>query len=63
MTPRDTIVEEVRSAREAYAAQFGFDIHAICRDLRERQGEGGRPVVRPRPDSGSPRPTETADRV
>lgn len=42
----DKIVAEVRQVREQYAARFDFDIEAICRDLRERQEEGGRRVVR-----------------
>jgi hypothetical protein len=42
----DKIVAEVRQVREQYAEQFGFDVAAICRDLRERQEEGGRRVVR-----------------
>ena len=29
----DPIVEEVRKAREAYAAQFDYDLEAIFRDL------------------------------
>lgn len=46
---RDPIVEEVRKTREAYARQFNFDLRAICQDLRKRQNEGGRRVVRPEP--------------
>ena len=34
---KDPIVEEIRTAREAYAKQFDYDVHAICRDLRSRQ--------------------------
>jgi hypothetical protein len=34
---RDTIVDEVRKAREDYARRFDFDLDAICRDLREKQ--------------------------
>lgn len=41
----DKIVSEVRKAREQYAEQFGFDVKAICRDLRKRQKESGRSVV------------------
>ena len=33
----DAIVAEVRATREAYAARFGFDLKAICDDLREQQ--------------------------
>ena len=42
----DEIVAEVRQVREEYAERFGFDVEAICRDLRKRQEEGGRRVVR-----------------
>ncbi len=42
---RDSIVEEVRSIREAYAARFKFDLDAIGEDLREKQAKGGRKVV------------------
>jgi hypothetical protein len=41
----DPIVEEVRAAREAYARGFDFDLRAICRDLREREREGGHDLV------------------
>ena len=30
----DLIVEQTRKVREAYAAQFGFDISFIVKDLR-----------------------------
>jgi hypothetical protein len=43
---KDEIVEEVRSWREAYARRFGYDVRAICRDLKSRQDEGRRKVVR-----------------
>jgi hypothetical protein len=33
----DPIVEEVRKIRAAYAARFNFDLHAMCRDLREKE--------------------------
>jgi hypothetical protein len=36
---KDPIVEEVRQAREEYAARFGFDLEALVRDLREHQEE------------------------
>jgi hypothetical protein len=60
---RDTIVDEVRQAREQYGARFGFDLDAIYQDLkdRERQGEfkavyrrprRPRPGTRVRPERG-----------
>lgn len=42
---RDPIVDEVRQYRQEYAARFNHDLKAICRDLRERQKQGGRRVV------------------
>lgn len=47
----DPIVEEIRKYRQEYAAQFNYDIDAICEDIRRRQTESGRKVVtrKPRP--------------
>jgi hypothetical protein len=42
---RDTIVDEVRKAREEYARKFNFDLDAICADLRRQQKLAGGPVV------------------
>jgi len=42
----DEIVAEVRAVRDAYAQRFDYDVQAICRDLRRRQDEGKREVVR-----------------
>ena len=36
-TWNDPIVNEVREARQAYAAEFHHDLAAICADLRRRQ--------------------------
>jgi hypothetical protein len=41
----DSIVAEVRRAREAYAKQFNYDVQAMWRDLKERQHKSGRKVV------------------
>ena len=44
----DPIVEEVRAIRQAYAAEFDFDPHAMCEDLRRRDKESrGKTVTRP----------------
>ena len=55
----DPIVEEVRAAREAYARRFGYDLRAICRDLREQERVGGREFISllPRP----PGPIQAVD--
>jgi hypothetical protein len=37
MDIHDEIVDEVRANREAYAAQFKFDLDAICADLKKRE--------------------------
>ena len=42
---RDTIVEEVRQAREAYARRFNFDLDAMCADLRRKQQLSGAQIV------------------
>ena len=43
--PRDAIVDEVRRIRDEYARQFGYDVGAICRDLRQKEKESDRRVV------------------
>lgn len=43
---RDPIVQEVRKAREAYAAQFEHNLDRIVEDLRHRQEAGEFRVVR-----------------
>ena len=55
---RDPIVEEVRRARAAYAAQFDHDLDRIVDDLKRRQDQGEFKVVRrpPRPARKLPRP-------
>jgi hypothetical protein len=45
----DPIVDEVRKAREAHAAQFNYDLLAICRDLRKKEQQSGHPVVSRQP--------------
>jgi hypothetical protein len=42
----DEIVAEVRAVRDAYARRFGYDVRAICRDLKRSQDEGDRNVIR-----------------
>ena len=42
---KDPIVEEVRARREAYAKQFGYDLEAIHRDIKERENKAGRTLV------------------
>jgi len=42
---RDPIVQQVRKAREAYAAQFDHNLDRIVEDLRRRQDAGEFQVV------------------
>ena len=35
----DPIVAEVRRVRDELARRFNYDVHAICEDLRQRQGQ------------------------
>jgi hypothetical protein len=41
----DDLVLEVRKVREEYAKQFGYDLQAIHRDLKEQEQASGRRVV------------------
>jgi hypothetical protein len=41
----DTIVAEVRQARDALARRFNYDLRAMIQDARDRQASGGRQVV------------------
>ena len=47
----DSIVAEVRQARDALAKRFNYDLRAILQDARKRQAASGRKVVSfpPRP--------------
>ncbi len=56
----DEIILEVRANREAYAERFGFDIRALYRDAKEREGAGGRAVVSLQPHRIDP---ATGDKV
>lgn len=42
----DPIIAELRAIREAYAAQFDYDVEAMFRDIRARQEASGREYVR-----------------
>ena len=41
----DSVVQEVREIRDAYARQFGYDLDAIHRDLKAKEQASGRRVV------------------
>jgi hypothetical protein len=42
---RDSIVDEVRKVRQAYAARFDFNLEAICQDLAEKERQSTRKKV------------------
>ncbi|MDX6530711.1 MAG: hypothetical protein QOH41_3001 [Blastocatellia bacterium] len=41
----DEIVEEVRKARDEYAAQFDYDLGAICKDIKQQEDKSHRELV------------------
>ena len=41
----DPIVDEVRRARDAYAARFDYDLRAIYSDLKAQEKRSGHKVV------------------
>ena len=42
---KDSIVEEMRKIREAHAANFNYNLKAICADLKKKEKDCGHPVV------------------
>jgi len=44
--PSDPIVDEIRAVRQKHAAQFGYDLKAIFRDIQAQQQATGREYVR-----------------
>ena len=46
---KDEIVEEVRQAREAYAAQFDYDLKRIFEDLKKKEAEDPAPRANLKP--------------
>ncbi len=58
----DPIIQEVRQARQAYAARFDYDLAAMVADLQRRTEEArraGREVVALPPRLVEPRPELT----
>ncbi len=41
----DTLVDEVRAIRDAYAKRFNYDLDAIVADLREKAASRGTKLV------------------
>ena len=58
MTWSDPIVDEVRRARDAYAARFNCDLRAIYRDLKAQEKHSGRKIVSYAEDSTGVEPEE-----
>lgn len=42
---RDPIVEEIHRVRDEQAKKFGYDLHAICEDIRARRSTSDRKLV------------------
>jgi hypothetical protein len=51
---KDEIVEEVRTAREAYAAQFDYDLKRMLEDLRKKEEEDPAPRANLKPQPLKP---------
>jgi hypothetical protein len=58
MTWSDPIVDEVRRARDAYAARFNYDLRAIFRDLKEQEKRSGRKYVSYAQDATGAKPSK-----
>jgi hypothetical protein len=55
---RDSIIDEIRQIREAYARRFHYDLQAMYEDLKQKQAESGREVVRLKPKRIVRQPSE-----
>jgi hypothetical protein len=42
----DSVLQEVRAARDAFARSHEYDVPAMVADLRDQDDRGDRPVVR-----------------
>jgi hypothetical protein len=42
---KDEIVEEVRKARDEYAAKFDYDLDAIYKDIKKQEKKSKRKIV------------------
>jgi len=56
MNSKDEIVDEVRAAREAYAARSNYDLAEMYEDLKAKEQAHGRNIavlqpIRPQPDT------------
>lgn len=51
---RDLIVEEIPQVRREHAKKFNFDLEAIFEDLKQKERNSGRKVVRREPRPARP---------
>ena len=42
---KNSILEEIHQIRQDYADKFDNNLHYICKDALQKQGQKGRPVV------------------
>jgi hypothetical protein len=54
MNTNDEIVDEVRAARQAYAARFNFDLAEIYKDLKAKEKTGSHPIAPLQPSKPTP---------
>ena len=54
MNLKDEIVEEVRAAREAYAARFNYDLAEMYKDLKAKEQAGNRNIASLKPEEPQP---------
>jgi hypothetical protein len=45
MSWEDPVVQEVRAARNAYAAQFDYDLERMSADIRRKEEQDPRPKI------------------
>jgi len=61
-TVMQSVVEQVRSIKEAIAQEHDYDLHAMIASARARQEQSGRTIVRTEAGKGTSGWTSTADR-
>jgi len=60
MNPKDEIVEDVRAARESYAARFNYDLAEMYKDLKTKELEHGRNIAALQPVEPQPDPSASS---
>lgn len=43
---KDEVLEEIYKIREEHAKSFNYDLQAICDDLRKKQENSGRQIIK-----------------